>query len=232
MMLENLDRTLWTFAEARENVETVMAAHQAAAENSSLTPEQPSSPPWRREDPALRRRQDASEQLMIALRDGDLHARGRYSEARTNRWNSAGREFGMHSGYHTPVSPAHWLEGEYRNGALTSMNWEFIDIRMPRFMVLAIWPPQVAPATEQAAEAFAYTTPYLELMRQAIEHFGICEANQEKKELLVDWFQRQEIDGELVSGKLADAMATLVRLPASQRGGARRPLGPELSRAS
>lgn len=97
-------------------------------------------------------------------------------------------------------------------------------------MVLAIWLPYAEAAGP--GDALGYTTPYLDLMRQAIERFGICEANQEKKELLVDWFQRQEIGGELVSGKLADAMATLVRLPASQRGGARRPLGPELSRAS
>lgn len=233
MVLQNLDRTSWTFAQALAHVEAVVTAHRTAEEKTSPSPEPTSHlPAWRREDPASRWKSEAYEQLMTALRDGDLHARGRYSETRINRWGSTGREFGMHSGYHTPVSPAHWLEGEYRNHALTSMDWEFIDIKMPRFMVLAIWPPYEEPAAERSAEASAYTTPYLELMQRAIVEFGLNEANQEKKELLVDWFSRQQIDGEPLSNNLADAMATLVRLPASQRGGARRPLGPEFARTS
>jgi hypothetical protein len=44
----------------------------------------------------------------------------------------------------------------------------------------------------------------------------------------VDWFLSQEIEGEPVSNKLADAMATLIRLPSAQRGGAKRGLGPDL----
>jgi hypothetical protein len=45
---------------------------------------------------------------------------------------------------------------------------------------------------------------------------------QAKKENLVTWFLEQEIDGEPVSENLANAMATLIRLPSSQRGGSRR----------
>ena len=42
---------------------------------------------------------------------------------------------------------------------------------------------------------------------------------QEKKECLVDWFRMQRIEGEPLSRNLAEAMATLIRLPGAQRGG-------------
>lgn len=65
-------------------------------------------------------------------------------------------------------------------------------------------------------------------MQAAIAKFGITAEDQGKKDCLVDWFLAQEIEGEPVSNKLADAMATLIRLPSAQRGGAKRVLGPDL----
>jgi hypothetical protein len=41
----------------------------------------------------------------------------------------------------------------------------------------------------------------------------------------------QEVEGEPISKNLADAMATLIRLPSSQRGGAKRVEGPDLRKA-
>ena len=111
------------------------------------------------------------------------------------------------------------------------MHWEFIDIRVPRFMVLAIWPAYVPPAMPKSVDAPAYTTPYLALMQEAIEHFSLSEARQEKKDSLYEWFRAREVDGEPVSGNLCDAMATLIRLPGAQRGGARRQTGPDLRKA-
>jgi hypothetical protein len=101
---------------------------------------------------------------------------------------------------------------------------------MPRFLVKAIWPDYVPEVARPAdgVEAPPYTTPYLELMQSAIAHFGISPGNQSKKECLMDWFLEQQIEGEPVSNKLADAMATLIRLPSAQRGGAKRVLGPDL----
>jgi hypothetical protein len=138
----------------------------------------------------------------------------------------------MHSGYHTPISPTQWREGQWYGSALSTMHWEFIDIRMPRFMVLAVWPPHREPAATAPTGPTGYTTPYLELMRAAIAQFGITETRQDKKENIVDWLLTKEIDGEPISRNLADAMATLIRLPSSQRGGAKRIGGPEFSRAS
>ena len=92
-------------------------------------------------------------------------------------------------------------------------------------MVLAIWPvveiavPQPVPDPSTGA---TYTTPYLDLLQQAIAANGITQRYQCKKELLSDWFKSQTVEGEPVSQNLADAMATLNRMPASQRGGAKR----------
>jgi hypothetical protein len=166
----------------------------------------------------------------VALRDGDLHAQGRFSDTRNNRnWGSDfDKEWVLHSGHHEPISPAHWRQGRFERDDLSSNQWEYIDIRMPRVMVLAIWPAYMPPSMPKLGDAAAYTTPYLDFMREAIAHFGLSEARQEKKESLSEWFRAQEVEGERVSQNLADAMATLIRLPSAQRGGARRVLGPDL----
>ena len=92
-------------------------------------------------------------------------------------------------------------------------------------MVLAIWPvvepPQPAPAMDPATGA-PYRTPYMDLLDRAVAENGINARVQGKKELLADWFREQTVEGEAVSQNLADAMATLIRLPSSQRGGAKR----------
>jgi len=113
------------------------------------------------------------------------------------------------------------------------MTWEFIDIFMPRFMVRRIWPdfvPEAAGPVQNDPHA-PHTTPYIELMQAAIAHLGISAGNRGKKDCLTDWFLTQQVGGELVSKNLADAMATLIRLPAAQRGGAKRLMGPDLRQA-
>jgi hypothetical protein len=119
----------------------------------------------------------------VALRDGDLHAQGRFSDTRNNRnWGSDfNKEWVPHSGHHEPISPAHWRQGRFERDGLSSNQWEFIDIRVPRFMVRAIWPAYVPPSMPKSVDAPAYTTPYLALMQEAIEHFSLSEARQEKK---------------------------------------------------
>jgi hypothetical protein len=89
----------------------------------------------------------------------------------------------------------------------------------------------VAPAAPVALPDEPYTTPYLDLMQAAITRFGISGLSQEKKECLSDWFVEQRVEGEPLSRNLADAMATLVRLPSAQRGGAKRVTGPDLRQA-
>ncbi|MBY0293213.1 MAG: hypothetical protein K2W92_08010 [Alphaproteobacteria bacterium] len=68
-----------------------------------------------------------------------------------------------------------------------------------------------------------YTTPYLEMMREVIRELEITRENQEKKEAIAALFAKKLVDHKLTppSQKLADAMATLVRLPESQQGRAK-----------
>jgi hypothetical protein len=68
-----------------------------------------------------------------------------------------------------------------------------------------------------------YTTPYLEMMQQVIREQEITRENQGKKESLAASFEKKLDDHKLTrpSQKLADAMATLVRLPESQQGRAK-----------
>lgn len=233
MSLQTLDRTQWSFAEALAHVQNVTVARRTA-EAARLPPKpRPAYQEWNRpQDPVIGWKAEAENELLVALRDGDLLAQGRYTEERTHGWGHGGNSsgFGLHSGYHSSIRPEEWREGKYCMGRLTARNWEFIDIRMPRFLVKTIWPDYVPETARPAVDTadVPYTTPYLDLMQCAIAHFGISAGNQEKKECLLDWLLGQEIEGEPVSNNLADAMATLIRLPSSQRGGAKRVLGPDL----
>ncbi len=69
-----------------------------------------------------------------------------------------------------------------------------------------------------------YTTPYLEMMREVIRELEISKENQGKKEAISAIFEKKLADHKMTpsSQKLADAMATLVRLPESQQGRAKR----------
>jgi hypothetical protein len=231
MVLENLDRTQWSVAEALAHVETVVRAHRAVEESRLPAASSRRSMLWGSpQDPEVKLNTEAREQLMVALRDGDLHAQGRYTEIRPYGYAGGphGSGFGYHSADHSFIRSEQWRHGCYVNDALTGEAWEFVDIRVRRFMVLAIWPHYVPSLTVAAG---SYTTPYLELMQQTVAEFGLTERNQEKKEVLLDWFLRQEVEGEPISKNLADAMATLIRLPSSQRGGAKRVEGPDLRKA-
>lgn len=218
MSLDNLDRHQWTFDEAVEHVAAVITALGIDAKQKVLAPAY-TTPPWKEPDPAEPARQLARNDVLVALRDGDLHATGRLSTVQADHVAPPYTTWTLHSGHHEPISPAQWRSGEFRAGALRLFDGEFIDIRLPRFMVRAIWAePTISPAQQNDD----YTTPYLDLLRAAIAEFAITEERQPKKDNLVDWFRGQKVDGESLSENLASAMATLVRLPASQRGGAKR----------
>ena len=233
MSLQSLDRTQWSFAEALAHVQTVTVALRADEAAKTSPKPAPAYQHWTGpQDPSIGWKAEGQTELLVALRDGDLIAQGRYTKERTGWAQGDFSGFGLHSGYHTSIRPEQWREGKWSFGRLTARDWEFIDIRMPRFLVKAIWPDYVSEADRPAAgtDAVPYTTPYLELMQAAIAKFGITAETQGKKECLVDWFLEQEIEGEPVSHKLADAMATLIRLPSAQRGGARRVSGPDVRR--
>lgn len=233
MSLQTLDRTQWSYAEALAHVQNVTVARRATEAARLPKKTEPTRGEWRPpQDPLEKWNSEAQKELLVALRDGDLHAQGRFTETRTGWAQGLESGFGLHSGYHTSIRPEQWREGQYSPyyDRLTARDWEFIETRMPRFLVKAIWPDYVPEVARPAdgVETPPYTTPYLELMQSAIAHFGISSGKQGKKECLTDWFLEQQIEGEPVSNKLSDAMATLIRLPSAQRGGAKRVLGPDL----
>lgn len=173
--------------------------------------------------------------LLLALRDGYVRATGRLSTTRRSGSEDGDKVWRLHATDPTLIPTGEWRAGEFDavTLVLTGPSWQYIHIQVPDFMVTAIWPDlpgsDPVPAVPGRA-ATAYTTPYLELMQEAILHFRLTALHQEKKEVLSDWFRTQRVDGEPLSKNLADAMATLIRLPSAQRGGAKRMPGPDLRR--
>ena len=231
MSLQSLDRTKWSYAEALAHVQNVTVARCASEAAKEPPKPEPAHQHWNRPpDPTIAWKSQGRTELLVALRDGDLIAQGRYTEDRTGWPEGTSSGFGLHSGYHTSIRPEQWREGRYEHHRLTARDWEFIDIRIPRFLVKAIWPDYIPEGLRPASGMAPYTTPYLELMQAAIARFGITAEAQGKKDCLVDWLLEQQIEGEPISNKLADAMATLIRLPSAQRGGAKRVQGPDFRR--
>ena len=228
MFIEKLDRHQWTLDEAKQHIAKLILAQR---EREAASPRAIQRPEWAKpDDPVKQSLDDARSELFTALRDGDLHATGRLSTQRRERYAAGYSTWDFHSGYPQPISPAQWREGRlgFREKNLEYLEGEFIDIRVPRFMVLAIWPePRIEESQKPATETH-YSTPYLELMYSAIRVHGITAEHQSKKDLLVHWYMQHKIDDEPLSNNLADAMATLIRLPQSQRGGAKRMTGPDL----
>ena len=181
-------------------------------------------------------RRSARDGLLMALRDGYVRATGRLSTTATLFPEpGTSRKWRLHSSDPSLIITTEWRAGEFdfSRGELSGPSWHYIQIEVPDFMVKAIWPEYVPEPAQPAQEVMAvpYTTPYLELMQAAIARFGLSAACQSKKENLSEWFHEQQIEGEPISRNLANAMATLIRLPAAQRGGAKRVIGPDLRRA-
>ncbi len=227
MLIEHLDRTLWTLDQVQAHVAAQVSSYLRADPVRLAAATKP-SPAWSKpmevDEVASR---VARDEIQIALRDGDLHAVGRLSTERAASWISENDGWRYHSGRHGSITPEQWRAGQAGTGAntLNLLDGHFIDIRVPRFMVQAIWPvveitvPQPMP---DPATGAIYTTPYLDLLKRAIVENGVTQRHQGKKENFSDWFRSQTVEGEPVSQNLADAMATLIRLPSSQRGGAKR----------
>lgn len=180
--------------------------------------------------------QQSIERLLIALRDGYVRATGRRSMDQVKYLENGHTVWRLHAADPSLITTDEWRAGEFDacEIALTGPSWQYIHIQVPDFMVKALWPdwPEAdAEATNPQHDEIGYTTPYLELMQEAIRHFRLTERHQEKKEVLSDWFRTQRVEGNVVSKNLADSMATLVRLPSAQRGGSKRVPTPPLRKS-
>ena len=100
MVLENLDRTQWSFDQVQAHVETVVVAHRATEKGSPSAVPSKSYAQWQQAtDPVTMWKNEAKDQLLIALRDGDLHAKGRLSTTRSGRIWDDGSRWKLRSGY-------------------------------------------------------------------------------------------------------------------------------------
>ena len=198
MALEKLDRQQWRFDEAVDYVAEIISAEKSVAEEKVLEPAY--GAPWLQEPaPTDRARAIARNELLVALRDGDLHATGRLSTMRANHAAPPYTEWTLHSGHGEPISPAQWRSGEFRTGRLRLIDGEFIDIRLPRFMVRAIWPK-----TKQspAPQGTGYSTP---LSRSAarsdcrVRHHRGAPAEEGQSRRLVP--HSAQVEGEIVVGE-------------------------------
>lgn len=96
---------------------------------------------------------------------------------------------------------------------------EILEIKRQRDELLATL-KKVSPLIQKKAqEKQTYTSPYIELMLEAINANHLSNTDQSKKDSLKDWFIKNAPEGIAISDKKADMMATLVRLPESGVGG-------------
>jgi hypothetical protein len=238
MPTEGILGTSWSASVALDHIERVelrdhaRSLYEAILGDHHPLPQAPELPT----ESARAVRRVARDGLLMALRDGYIRATGRLSTTSSLFPEPAsGRSWRLHSSDPSLITTTEWRSGEFdfSRWQLTGPSWQYIQIEVPDFMVKAIWPDWTegdAPPPTLERAASVYTTPYLELMKAAIMRFGISDSNQSKKENLSDWFLEQPIEGEPISRNLANAMATLIRMPSAQRGGAKRMQGPDLRR--
>jgi len=229
MTLRKFDRDYWTFDEAFNYALKVERTERGLTEERLQLDNRA---PWRpHPDPEEELQREVMEHLIVALREGHLTAIGRYSDGYTHgpSGGAINENWGLHSSDERHIAPVQWQKGQRMHDTLTGPGWQFIEIRLPRLTMKAIW-PQVLPVCPKHADAgpdsASYSTPYLDLMLAAIKLFELSANKQEKKEVLADWFVGKMADEIPVSRNLADSMATLVRLPEAQRGGAKRTTAP------
>jgi len=73
-----------------------------------------------------------------------------------------------------------------------------------------------------------HVPPFMQLMFDAINHFGLPEA-QPKKAELQSWFEAQTVGGVAVSPTAAGYLATFIRPPEAMSGGQKRRIFPRMS---
>ncbi len=221
---------------AYDRLEGPTAAHLEDFNRRAAESDRPEARWMRRTPEQLRETAEspARDDLLVALRDGDLRATGRLSETQTQPWNARNGPWGLHSGKHTEIPMEYWVGGQANIGAgrLTYVSGEYIDIRVPLFFLQALWP---VPARETGSSAVPMAgvdrgkplpfapTPYLELLNRTVEKFW-CSGSPptDKKETIVQWLVEQEIGGDPLSRNLAETMATIIRPLEARAGGNRR----------
>ena len=158
--------------------------------------------------------------IFSKLHMGRLEAFGRISRRTTtpdNNWKH--RTYVEFDQNFTLIPSEYWTsEGiVWVRGSLLTEDAEYAEIRVQRIDFVEHFAP--TESVGLARSPSAYTTPYLDLMFEAIAEQQISEHKQPKHETLVSWFRERSIDGKPISENQAKAMASFVRLPDRATGG-------------
>lgn len=124
------------------------------------------------------------------------------------------------TGYRADIHPIH---GEYE---MPENGTDYIDIRIKTKDLRKVFPAETIltqpTPSRPLSPNIAYTTPCLDLMGEAIRHFGPNGFTTEKKVTIVHWLQQHKIGDEKLSKHLAEVMATILRPPEMKKGRAAR----------
>jgi len=176
----------------------------------------------------------ATAKVMGLIRDGSIRTTGRMSETKkgpAKRWEA--QQYKQHSKVRTYIDTDFWrtaavVKSHLGFSTARSNGREYTDILLVVDDCVTHLADEVAAHqrdttadNEAVSQQTDYSTPYIDLMWQAIDHFKISSENQPIKDTLVEWFRSQEIGGQKVSRATAEYLASFVRLPESRLGGNR-----------
>lgn len=174
----------------------------------------------------------AWEDLSHALREGDLAARGRFSNRKIRQqWRVANPDeaWEMHGTTPVLVATTLWGEGrgEWREGMLTFAQGQYIDLTVSEFILRCLWSdPSVVPETPssrwQGNRPALRNAPtgYLSLINKAVDTFWI-DGNEPtvRKPEIVAWIKGHQVDGQPISENLAQAIGTMILPMRLRKGG-------------
>jgi hypothetical protein len=147
----------------------------------------------------------ATTKVIDLIKRGLIRATGRMSEEKQGsapRWQA--QRYKQHSKLRTYVEQQFWEnaifpKSTYFNTARNNGR-EYTDIMLVIDDCREHLADDIAANREAHKTSTAgYSTPYIELMTQAIGEFEISRENQPIKETLVEWFLSKEISGQKIS---------------------------------
>ncbi len=168
---------------------------------------------------------EAKRALLFVLKQEKLIAHGRIGKKPDHpQYSWYCRKYRDHEMGFSRIAPKCWSARglHLKQEALKFEGGEYAEVRFKTVELFRAFDENYeAPAANGVVQNAAptYETPYMMLMRMAIQEFGISNDNQVKKEMLLNWLMQQKIGDRHLTRNIADSMATLVRMPESQRGG-------------
>lgn len=149
---------------------------------------------------------DAAAKLKLALYDGDINAYGVVSTP------------DKHPQHQQITNIPNTVKLDIGQNTIQINDTTYTDIYIPFRDLKHAFCPTYAETAFNAIEN-RYSTPYMEIMVEVINELKITDTNQPLKKILTDVIiQKMTEHGLRPSQSLAEYMATIIRLPESQKG--------------